>query len=304
MAKKTAKKKKAPKKPAKKASRKSTRSKAKRKQHDDALPGPHVAEHFLQGIFGDAGDCEFNAQQHAYEAMDAMADEDWERAHREATKAVKIDPNCVDALHVLSHLGSEDEGELVDNLRRTVARGERALGKKFFQENAGWFWGLLETRPYMRARAQLAELLMDAGKVDEAIGHFEEMLELNPNDNQGLRYSLLGCYLEQENLEGAKQLFSQYPEEWTAMFAWGRVLASLLAGDESAAVKQLSEARRVNKRVEAYLVGRKKVPKDGPGYYSPGEPSEAIVCMREIGGAWTAQPAAIDWLKRQKTKRK
>jgi tetratricopeptide (TPR) repeat protein len=287
----------------KKSAAKKAKNNSSSSKSDSALPAPHFVEQIMHGAFGGSRDRTFDAQEHAYNAMEAMANEDWELAHHEAMKAIKLDPNCVDALAVMSQLGSENETELIDNLRRTVERGEKSLGKKFFQENTGWFWGLHETRPYMRARAQLAGLLSESGRVDEAIGHWEEMLRLNPGDNQGLRYPLMGGYLEQGNLQGVERLFSEYPDEGSAMFAWARVLASFLTGKESAAAKDLAEARKANKHVEAYLIGRKKTPTDGPGYYSPGEPSEAIVCMREIGSAWTKHPAAIDWLKEQKTKR-
>lgn len=286
----------------KKSAPKKVKKKSSGRKSDSALPAPHFTEQIMRGAFGSSRDRTFDAQEHAYNAMEAMANEDWELAQHEAMKAIKLDPNCVDALTVMSQLGSENETELIDNLRRTVERGEKSLGTKFFQENVGWFWGLLETRPYMRARAQLAGLLSESGRVDEAIGHWEEMLRLNPNDNQGIRYPLLGGYLERENLQGVERVFSEYPDEGSAMFAWARVLANFLAGSESDAAKALAEARKANEHVEAYLIGRKKMPADGPGYYSPGEPSEAIVCMFEIGSAWKKHPAAIDWLKRQKSK--
>ena len=273
------------------------------KQQDGALPAPHFIEQALQGIFGHSLDSTYAAQEHAYGAMEAMADGDWERAQQEATRAIEIDPNCIDALHILSQLGSESEEELIDNLRLAVERGERSLGKKFFRENSGYFWGLLETRPYMRARAELAGLLNEMGNIDEAIAHYEGMLQLNPNDNQGLRYSLLGCYLEQGHVGGAQRIFAEYPEEESAMFAWAKVLADVLAGEELDAIESLSRARKANKHVEAYLTGRKKLPAEGPGYYSPGEPSEAIVCVNEIGTAWNTHPEAVNWLKNQKRKR-
>ena len=37
-----------------------------------------------------------------------------------------------------------------------IAAGAEALGEINFQDDAGSFWGLLETRPYMRARHELA----------------------------------------------------------------------------------------------------------------------------------------------------
>ena len=77
-----------------------------------------------------------------------------------------------------------------------MAAGERALGAQAFEEDVGHFWGLLETRPYMRARAGLAASLWTAGDEVEAVEHYQDMLRLNPGDNQGHRYVLLGCLLQ------------------------------------------------------------------------------------------------------------
>ena len=41
--------------------------------------------------------------------------------------------------------------ELIEHMRRIVETGQRTLGEQFFKENRGHFWGILETRPYMRA---------------------------------------------------------------------------------------------------------------------------------------------------------
>ena len=59
-----------------------------------------------------------------------------------------------------------------------------ALGPRGFKRCAGHFWGFLETRPYMRARAGLAGTLLKLGDVDGALSHYRDMLKLNPNDNQ------------------------------------------------------------------------------------------------------------------------
>ena len=52
--------------------------------------------------------------------------------------------------------------------------GELALGPKGFKEYAGHFWGFLETRPYMRARAGLAGTLLKLGDEDAAIRHYRD----------------------------------------------------------------------------------------------------------------------------------
>ena len=76
-----------------------------------------------------------------------------------------------------------------------VAAGEWALGRQAFERDAGHFWVILETRPYMRARAGLAECLWQEGERTAAIDHYREMLRLNPNDNQGLRHGLASWLL-------------------------------------------------------------------------------------------------------------
>src|SRR3546814_12291790 len=67
--------------------------------------------------------------------------------------------------------------------RQGVEAGERALGDEF-EGLSGHFWGFLQTRPYMRARAGLAITLWRLGDQQAAIDHYRAMLILNPNDNQ------------------------------------------------------------------------------------------------------------------------
>jgi len=151
-----------------------------------------------------------NAQELAYEAMDA---DDLDTAVKLAMRAVELDRHCVDALVILSHVSSDSPEELIENLESIVWIGECALGEEFCEENRGHFWGILETRPYMRARQELADLLRDEGRADEAIKHYDAMLDLNPNDNQGVRDLLLACYLTCGDLDGARRLFDQYEED-------------------------------------------------------------------------------------------
>jgi tetratricopeptide (TPR) repeat protein len=235
------------------------------------------------------------AQDLVYQAMEA---EDVETVAELTAQALDLDPDCVDALILLAQLTGGTREEMIEHARQAVGAGERSLGgKKFFKENEGYFWGLIETRPYMRARAYLAELLVEAGRNDEAVEHHEEMLRLNPNDNQGLRYSLLGLYFLADNLDGVRRLFHEYEDEGSAVFAWSRVLERHLSGDEKAATKALKDARKTNKHVMKYLTGEKRLPKNMPDYYGFGDENEAIICADAIGAAWKRSPKAVAWLK-------
>lgn len=119
------------------------------------------------------------AQQLVYEAFDQ---EDPERQIALARQAVEMSPDCADAFILLGDNVSGTE-EALPLYEQAVEAGERAIGASGFRDYAGHFWGILETRPYMRARWELAECLLALGQVDGAIEHFRAMLELNPNDN-------------------------------------------------------------------------------------------------------------------------
>lgn len=271
---------------------------ASRKSAADKMPPRRVAERALGRMFSPRiENRRFGAQDIAYEAMEAMDNGDAERAIELATQAAKIDPTCVDAISLLAQAASENRDELIANMTRVVEDGARALGPKFFAANRGHFWGILETRPYMRARSLLAKALVEAGRHDEAIRHHEEMLDLCPNDNLGLRYPLIGLYLRAGRPKDVARLFKQYEDEGSAMFAWARVLERLLAGDEPGAAAALREAREANPHVEAFLTGRKRRPRGNLGYYSPGEESEAIVCLDCLGDAWSQHRNARQWLR-------
>ncbi len=216
-----------------------------------------------------------------------------------ALRAVRLNPACLDARVLLAQSAGGPRDEFVEELQAIVAAGEADLGPEFFAENRGHFWGIFETRPYMRARDRLARELYLAGRVKEAIPHYEEMLQLNPQDNQGLRYHLLGHYLEVHDLQGVQRLLAEYEDESSAMFAWGRVLERYLATKFPEALEAVQLAREVNAHVEDFITGRKKLPKGRPAFYSPGDVSEAIACMDVIGNAWKKYPEAAQWLKKQ-----
>jgi tetratricopeptide (TPR) repeat protein len=245
------------------------------------------------GLSDEEADAKDRAQENAFDAMKAESEAE---ARKLAKRALRLDPDCVDALMVLTDLDSRSTLQLIDGLKKAVAAGERSLGAKFIGENKGHFWLLLETRPYMRALETLARAHKSARLNVDAIGIYEKMLDLNPNDNQGVRDPLLGLYLETDNLAGAAKLLKKYKEDSLANFAWGRVLERFLAGDRDAAGAALAKARKANPHMELYLTARKPLPKDPPEMYSPGSEEEAVLCLDNLGGAWAEHKEAAHWL--------
>jgi hypothetical protein len=74
----------------------------------------------------------------------------------------------------------------------------------------------------MRSRAGLAIALIKLGDESAAIEHFWAMLKLNPNDNQGIRYHLLGCLLRHDDAAAVKKLLAAYKDKWSACWLYTR----------------------------------------------------------------------------------
>ena len=124
----------------------------------------------------------------------AFAERDPKHRVQLAHEALAIDADCADAYVLIAEHSPQRKRQL-DLYTKAVAAAERTLGPEVFPRYVGRFWGIVDTRPYMRARLGLAIALWDAARRDEAIGHLQEMLRLNPNDNQGVRYTLAGFLL-------------------------------------------------------------------------------------------------------------
>jgi tetratricopeptide (TPR) repeat protein len=236
------------------------------------------------------------AQELIYDAWDAPSPRERVRLAREA---LRISPDCADA-YVLLAEEARDAHEAVDLLRHAVAAGERALGKEAFVREVGHFWGLIETRPYMRARFDLAQALWAEGRRQEAIANAWDLLRLNPNDNQGVRDVLLAWLFELGDDAHVEKLLRQFPEDAMALFAYGRALhAYRTQGNSKQARKLLATALNENPHVPTYLLGKKRLPRHLPDTIGFGDESEAIVCAAELLPGWRNTPGAQDWLAQQ-----
>jgi tetratricopeptide (TPR) repeat protein len=213
-----------------------------------------------------------------------------------ATKALAISPDCADAYVILAATASSLD-ETIELYRKGVEAGERALGKRAFTEDAGYFWGILETRPYMRARAGLAQCLWESNRREEAIEHYRAMLHLNPNDNQGIRYIMASCLLELNRDDEVAKLLDQYPDDAAATWSWTTaLLAFRKQGDNAHSRAKLAAALETNPHVPAFLLGKKKLPRALPDLVGFGDESEAVEYAAENQEVWQATPGALAWL--------
>jgi tetratricopeptide (TPR) repeat protein len=215
-----------------------------------------------------------------------------------ARKALAISPLCADAYVLLAEEEAKSAEEALEFFRKGVEAGEQALGAAGFKKYAGHFWGFLETRPYMRARAGLAATLNALGEVDAAIGHYREMLRLNPNDNQGIRYVLAACLIKRGDPKALEELFKKYNEDGSALWLYSRALVAFRekGGSDVEANEFAVNAFRANRHVPSVLNGSKKAKPSTSGYVTMGGEDEAAHYFEEWGFEWITTPGAVDWL--------
>jgi len=215
-----------------------------------------------------------------------------------AHEALSLSAQCADAYVLLAQEEADTLKRAVELYKQGMEAGARALGAKYFRENAGYFWGLLETRPYMRARQGLAETLWRLKRYEEAIEHYRELLRLNPGDNQGNRYALLDLLIQIERYEEALALLKQYEDEWSAVWLYSCALLEFQKRGASISAKRiLRQAVEENPFVPAYLMGQKRVPNRQADYYGWGDESEAIYYVSEHLNYWRRISGAVEWLR-------
>jgi tetratricopeptide (TPR) repeat protein len=234
------------------------------------------------------------AQGLVYDAWDATTERNRVKL---CLRALAATPLCADAYNALAGSATTPK-RMLALYQLAVEAAERTLGPEGFAEYAGEFWGWLETRPYMRARAGVAMALLALQQDEEAILHFNAMLELNPNDNQGIRYILMGVLLRRMEFDAVRALLDRYNDEGSMQFNLTRALLAFRdgKGDSMDARAYLDRAMTQNEYVVPMLTG--KIPPVVPDrdMVRVGGPDEASIWFADCGIGWRKTEGAIAWL--------
>lgn len=125
------------------------------------------------------------------------------------------------------------------------------------------------------------------------------MIELNRNDNQGLRYVLLTWLIRAEEDQIAQLLLDEHGEEISTFMEFTRVLLAYKeTRDSEQSRSKAANALLANRYVTKYLADRAFWDATSD-HYSPGQESEAAWYARELGIDWYCTPGATAWLVQQ-----
>jgi hypothetical protein len=232
------------------------------------------------------------AQDLLYEAMDEPSSA---KRVKLAKEALRIHPDSPDAYSILGEEAAAPV-EAKSWFLRGMEAGERDLGKRFFEENEGFFWGLHETRPYMRAKYSYAELCWYTEDLEEARKHLEHLLQLQPGDSLGARYLLVALYLHTNRTESAEWLLKKYDEE-SAFFQYDRMVMEYKKKGLTAKLKLLyRNALQANPHVPKLMLGKKQLPEGLPEYYGVGDEDEAVHYVTSHALLWVGLPELVQWV--------
>lgn len=229
------------------------------------------------------------AQELVYQAWEATHDERPALARR----ALRLSAACADA-HLLLAEDSYDPKERLACCRRAVKAGLKALDGQVPAEGTD-HWARLEARPYLRACAGLARALWEAGRLEEALREYRELMARNAGDNLGLRYLVLPLLLEAGHLEEAEALARHWQGEPSGEWSYNLALLHRARGGDCAAA-HLAEGLRANRHVVEYLLGLAQIPSTLPDVVQFGGEDEAVDYALRARRAWERVPGALDWL--------
>lgn len=228
-----------------------------------------------------------------------LVDEAWEsgtaKGQQLARQALELWPDCIPAYEYLSATARSKQ-QRIAYVEKGVEIGQRLFGGEFREKNAGNFWHITETRPYMRCLNYLAHFSAGAGNLSKAIVIWEDILRLNPSDNQGVRYSLLPALLRQRDLKSYHKYRKEYPEN-TAPLYFNDALADFMeAGATPSAGRRLQIAANNNRYIIPLLL-HDAPPSNVPDSYALHSPEEAQIYASDAWQLWREIPGALEWLK-------
>ena len=271
-----------------------------------------TSERAAAKVFGEFA--QYNAQEYKRNYVYYMADAAFElRFNNDLTLSdedeaefnnsfLDEEPSELDELDELLELVLADtEQKALEPIKMLLDIMESGLiTKQFIKNNTGHFWDLHETRPYMMLRAHRARIHALHGYTQKAQSELEELLTLNPNDNQANRFLLMNCLIINKQWEKLNALLADFDSQELHATASRALSAFVKHGDSKPANEYKKMLQQQNKHFTKILTGQEKLKEQQPPYYSPGSKEEVGVYLDSLGKqAWISVPASLFWLRKR-----
>lgn len=195
---------------------------------------------------------------------------------------------------------ADTELKALEPMQMLLEMMEGHITKQYIKDNSGHFWGLHETRPYMMLRAHRARIHALHGYTQKAQSELEELLTLNPNDNQANRFLLMNCLIINKEWDKLDALLADFDFQELHATASRALSAFVKHGDSKPANEYKKMLQQQNKHFSKILTGQEKLKEQQPPYFSPGSKEEVGVYLDSLGKqAWISVPASLFWLRKK-----
>ena len=215
------------------------------------------------------------------------------KRRRMVGEALALDGDCVPA-HLFLAEEASGPTEALTHASNAVAAGERVLAS-LLTEEMPFLWGHPVGRFWLLARGLLANICWDMGDRPRALAEARELVRLNPNDNQGIRYELLQWLMRAGSIGEIDQLLAAYDERSTPWLFTTALHRYRIEGPTASATRALRSAITENTFVMPMLLGAHPMPAELPDIYSPGDENEAAIYVHAALSVWIDAGAALDW---------
>lgn len=220
-------------------------------------------------------------------------------------KALEVDPENLDVLSSKAVTVADDYDDFFREIQPVLEIGHRQMEEGgFFDDCAGDFWAVIETRPYMRVRIDYMHALIRLGQIKNAILEGEEMIRLCTNDNNGVRHILMHLYALMEDEVSAKKLFKKYGDYEDSLLLLPMSVLYYKLGDPDNAEKYLNRLAKHNKDTRRFIVAEQRNKLDqfdeetDPFGYQPRHVSELLMAYDEYDFLYDTVPYYFKWAER------
>jgi tetratricopeptide (TPR) repeat protein len=228
------------------------------------------------------------------DALEILRSGNYETAAHLLRAFIRRSPYHIDSYH---HLGIIETD--LGHRRRALKYFEMGyrIGLRSIPENfSGRLrWIHLENRPFLRAAHGYGLALEQERRHLEAVDVYEQILALNPDDNQGIRYLLPSLYLEAQAPQKARAALEQHGAD--GMNLYTRCLLEIRDGRRWEAVRWLCRGLSYNPHLPEIVLGERSEPGVEEAWgVAMGSKQEAAQYLQETGG-WMRKESR-DFLRR------
>ena len=220
-------------------------------------------------------------------------------------KAREMEPEHVDAALAEIEMTAKNPCEQEQRLFDLQQKAEKQLREQgyFTKDDIGSFWGLVDTRPYMRVCHSYVMVLLVNRKMRLAVKECESMLRLCTSDNLGIRYTLIHIYARLEEEKAAQKFFKKCGEEWGTRFPLAMALLFYKIGKEVEARQYLQMLLDNNKDTKKFFSGygtskmESYISQMRPYAYRPNTMEELLLIFTDHAYAYEDVHAFFFWAK-------